>query len=300
MSRSSSQADAPLRTHSGPSSGDGALPTFVIIGAMKCGTTSLHYYLGMHPEIGMSKEKELAFFPDAWNWARGEGWYRRRFDAGKAIRGEASPHYTCHPQYPNVPERMHALLPEAKLIYLVRDPVERLVSHYLHDVARGFESEPLAEAVLAPDSKYLARSQYHRQIERYLPFYDPEAILVLDQADLRKRRRETLRRVFAFVGADPEHWDARFHLERHTTARKRRRTPAGERLARSLPMKALRTLVPIRYRWPLEDAIYYPFSRPMERPEVTPDLHAALADRLGADLARWRAFTGRDFAHWSL
>ena len=275
------------------------MPTFVIIGAMKCGTTSLHYYLGMHPEIGMSKNKELAFFPERFNWKRGERWYRRQFDPSKPVRGEASPHYSCYPHHPNVPARMHALLPEAKLIYLVRDPVERIVSHYCHDVARGFEHEPFAEAVLAPDSKYLMRSQYHRQIERYLPYYDPEAILVVDQADLRERRRETLARVFTFVGADPDVWDVRFHLERHRTERKRRRTPAGERLAETLPMRALRTL-PVRLRWPLEDLVYYPFSRPMERPEVDPALHAAIADRLGDDVARWRAFTGRDFAHWSL
>lgn len=281
------------------SAASGALPTFVIIGAMKCGTTSLHYYLGMHPEIGMSAEKELAYFAEEWNWKRGEPWYRRQFDPARPVRGEASPHYTCHPQYQGVPERMHALLPEAKLIYLVRDPVERIVSHYCHDVVRGFERAPLAEAVLAPDSKYLQRSQYHRQIGRYLPYYPPEAVLVVDQADLRDDRRETLRRVFAFVGAEPDAWDPRFHLERHRTERKRRRTPAGEWLAQTLPMRALRTL-PVRYRWPLEDAVYYPFSRPMERPEVAPDLHAAIADRLGEDLAAWRAFTGRDFASWSL
>lgn len=279
---------------------EGALPTFVIIGAMKCGTTSLHYYLGMHPEIGMSAEKELAYFVTEWNWKRGERWYRRQFDPAKAIRGEASPQYACYPSNDGVPERMHGLLPDARLIYLVRDPVQRIVSHYCHDVARGFEDRPFTEAVLGDNGKYLDRTRYYFQIEQYLPYYDREDILVVDQQDLREDRRETLRRVFDFVGADPEVWDPRFNLERHRTKRKRRRTPGGERLARTLPMKALRTLVPIRYRWPIEDLVYYPFSRPMERPEVDPELRAALRDRLGDDLARWRAWTGRDFAHWAV
>ncbi|WP_420455803.1 sulfotransferase family protein [Rubrivirga sp.] len=278
---------------------EGALPTFLIIGAMKCGTTSLHYYLSLHPEIGMSAEKELAFFVAKRNWHRGERWYRRQFDPAYGVRGEASPHYTCFSQFPDVPERMHALVPEARLIYLVRDPVDRLVSHYCHAVSMGREDRPLAEAVREPDSAYLARSQYHCQIARYLPYYGRDQILVVDQDDLLRRRRATLGEVFAFVGADPDVWDPRFEWERHRTDRKRVKTALGERVAASWPMRAIGRL-PNRYRWPIEDAVYWPVSRPVERPVVSPGLRAEIARRLEADVARWRAFTGRPFSHWSL
>lgn len=282
-----------------PPNADGALPTFLIIGAMKCGTTSLHYYLSLHPEIGMSAEKELAFFVTEQNWERGERWYRRQFDPAYRIRGEASPHYTCYPKYASVPERMHTLVPEAKLIYLVRAPVERAVSHYCHAVSHENEGRTLAEAVREPNSKYLERSRYFAQIERYLPYYARDRVLVVDQADLRDRRRETLREVFAFVGADPDVWDVRFLWERHRTDRKRVKTGPGRALATSWPMRAIGRL-PNRYRWPIEDVVYWPFSRSVARPAVSSALRAEIGERLADDVARFRAFTGRDFAHWSL
>lgn len=266
---------------------------------MKCGTTSLHAYLSLHPEISMSKEKELAFFADGWSWSRGVDWYRRQFDAGAPVRGEASPQYTCYPQYDQIPERMHALLPEVRLIYLVRDPIDRLVSHYCHDVARGFEERPLEVALRESDSKYIARSQYYRQLERYLRYYDAESILILDQMDLKTRRRETLQEVFAFIGADPNVWDPRFHEEHHATSHKRQRSALGKRLAASWPMRAIR-MVPPRYRWTLEDAIYRPFSIPMERPHVDEALHDRISALLADDVASWRAFTGRAWSDWSL
>lgn len=105
---------------------DGALPNLVVIGAMKCGTTSLHHYLDVHPDIAMSQAKELNFFfgDDAdgesgdaevrsWhngNWHRGVEWYAAQFDAGAPVRGEASPGYTS-PAHPEVAGRMAAIIP---------------------------------------------------------------------------------------------------------------------------------------------------------------------------------------------
>lgn len=282
-----------------PPSQEGALPTFIVVGGMKCGTTSLYRYLRLHPEIGMPAEKELAFFVDAWNWDRGRSWYRRQFDPQARIRGEASPQYTCFPKYRRVPERMHALVPEAKLIYVVRDPVDRLLSHYRHNAALGGEPYPLAEAIHLPERSYLAQSRYHFQLQQYLRYYDREAFLIVDQRDLRHRRRETLREVFAFVGADPHRWDVRFRFEWHRSARKRRRTVLGERLAATWPMRQVARL-PTRYRWVIEDAVYWPLSRPAPAPDVPPALRAEITALLAEDAARFRAFTGRDFPHWSV
>src|SRR5215218_3255372 len=98
----------------------GALPNLLVIGAQKCGTSSLHRYLGAHPEVGMSRDKELDFLggPGFPNWERGVDWYRAQFDADKSVRGESSPSYTAHPFVTGTAERAHALVPGAKLIYL--------------------------------------------------------------------------------------------------------------------------------------------------------------------------------------
>lgn len=101
------------------------LPNLVVIGGMKCGTSSLHYYLSLHPQISMSEPKELSFFAE--NWPRGRDWYEAHFPEDLPIRGESSPNYMKHPAFPGVPERMVSLVPDAKLVYLVRDPIARIV-----------------------------------------------------------------------------------------------------------------------------------------------------------------------------
>src|SRR5688572_16712902 len=97
-----------------------SLPNLVVIGGAKTGTTSLHAYLALHPEIFMSRVKEIRFFTH--HYEEGAAWYAAHFRKGcdHAVRGEASPQYTAHPRLAGVPERMHTLIPDAKLIYVVR------------------------------------------------------------------------------------------------------------------------------------------------------------------------------------
>lgn len=247
----------------------------------------------------MSAEKELSFFVEALNWSRGIDWYRAQFSARARVRGEASPGYACYPQYPGVPARMHAVVPQAKLIYLVRDPVARLLSHYRHNVCEHREARGLEEAVRQPESIYVARSRYFMQLEQYLPYYPPEQILIVQQEALRTERRATLRRVFAFLGVNPDFFDPRMRWERHRTDRKRQRTPAGQRLAQTLPMRLL-AHVPLRYRWPLEDAIYWPFSRKPDLPDLDPSLRRWLEAQLADDAHRLCTFAGERFEGWSV
>src|SRR3954465_14378495 len=137
-----------------------AMPNLIIIGGLKCGTTSVHHYLGLHPEIGMSRPKELNFFVEELNWPLGADWYRGHFTGDERVQGESSPHYTNEPRFAGVAERIHGLLPEARIVYIVRDPIDRMLSHYLHNVAGGYESRPLEEALDDPHSAYVHRSLY--------------------------------------------------------------------------------------------------------------------------------------------
>jgi len=107
-----------------------ALPNLIIIGAMKCATTSLHYYLNLHPEISMSKIKELRYFVEQHNWHQGIEWYKSHFAANIPIRGETSPAYTEYPRFKNIVERMYMTIPKTKLIYILRDPIQRTLSHF--------------------------------------------------------------------------------------------------------------------------------------------------------------------------
>jgi hypothetical protein len=178
------------------------LPNFLVIGAMKAGTTSLYHYLRAHPEVFMPAIKELDFFAEEGNWRRGFGWYAKQFreaDPKAVAVGEASTVYTKHPNYRGVPERIAAHLPDVRLIYVVRDPIERIRSHYQHRVAVGAEKNPVDRAVLE-NPTYLNFSRYAFQIEQYLPHVPRERILVITSESLRRDRRDTIRRVYDFVG----------------------------------------------------------------------------------------------------
>src|SRR4051794_39226328 len=114
------------------SSGAGRLPTFYIVGAMKSGTSALHQAVAAHPAVFMSTPKELHFFVEDRNWSRGVEWYADQFAAanGASAVGEASVTYTQMPFRAGVAERIAQLTPNARIIYLVRHPVERMLSHY--------------------------------------------------------------------------------------------------------------------------------------------------------------------------
>lgn len=287
-----------LTMSSPPNDSGGAWPTFLVIGAMKCGTTSLHHYLSLHPEIGMTAEKEVSFFVAERTWERGQDWYRAWFSPDDPVRGDASPSYAA-PRFEGVPGRIHALVPDVKLVYLVRDPIDRSVAHYTHKRWEGAETRPFPEAVRDPEAPYVGSSRYAAQIDRFLPYFEPEAILVVDQDDLRDRRRETLRRVFAFIGADPDHWDARYQFRHHQTGRKRRLTPLGQRFVQTPAFRQFRRL-PDGVRWHAERVLTWPVSRGVSKPIVSPALRAELEDVFRDDVARLRAMTGQPFAGWSL
>lgn len=195
----------------------GSLPNLIVIGAMKSATTALHRYLDLHPQIAMAAPKELNFFvgpahpsrddEHTWhsgNWHRGVGWYAAQF-TDAPIRGEASPSYTS-PSFPEAAGRMAAVIPSARLIYLVRDPIDRALSQYAHHRRMGTERRPVDEALLDEDSQYLQRSRYHAQVLPYLERFAADSIAIVLQEDLLARRRETLASLYRFAGADDDFW----------------------------------------------------------------------------------------------
>jgi hypothetical protein len=191
-----------------------AAPTFLVIGAMKAGTTSLHRYLAAHPQVFAAPDKELNFFVEEMNWSRGWSWYEAHFsDAGSALAvGESSPSYTSYPWRKGVPERIAAALPDVRLVYLLRHPVDRLQSQYSHRAMKE-ERRPPEEAVF--DDRYLGKSRYAEQVEQYLEHFDRGQLLLVGSEDLSERRVETMARVYSFVGVNPE-WrgevlDQEFH-----------------------------------------------------------------------------------------
>ncbi len=284
-----------------------ALPTFFIIGAPKAGTTSLHYYLDQHPEIQMSTIKEPNFFapPDGSAHEKRRvgdlGKYERLFDAAVAVRGEASTSYTDHPRRSGVPQRIKQFVPDAKFLYLVRDPIARTMSHYRHLVAGEGERRPLAEIIgerPRGDSPCVCPSLYALQLELYLRDFPQERVLVIDQAELLADRRSTLSEIFAFLSVDSTVDSSRFDEELLRTGERRSYPPGFARFVGLEVVPRVQWMpggLRRRLRRTMERAL-----PPLQTEALGEELRARLAELYAGDVARLRELTGKAFASWSV
>ncbi len=200
-------------------------PNFFIVGAAKAGTTSLYAYLRQHPDIFMPEDvKEPHYFAEV-RPSRAQRYaspvyisdrdaYLRLFRAGKTHRaiGEASPSYLWSEA---APARIHAVAPEARIIIILRDPIERAYSHYLMDFREGAQHLPFFEALQADwhspekgwavSNLYVELGFYARQIERYLRLFGEERVHILFHDDLRRLAqgdREGLAAILRFLDVD--------------------------------------------------------------------------------------------------
>jgi hypothetical protein len=196
------------------------LPHFIVIGAQKAGTTSVHEWLLQYPGIYLPASKEAHYFTLFYD--KSVQWYANHFAGAQRgqLRGDITPYYAFHPY---AAERIATLLPAVRLIVLVRDPVERTISHYFHEVRRGKESLPLTEALAAepmrlegaadrlrqPGSQdlahqcfsYVSRSRYELQIMHYRRFFASSQLLVLRSEDVFANHTGTWERLLTHIGA---------------------------------------------------------------------------------------------------
>ncbi len=271
------------------------LPNLVIIGAMKCATTSLHYYLSLHPDIQMSSSKEVSFFLTEENYAKGIDWYASHFCEPALVHGEATPGYAYFPFFSGVAERMAQTIPKAKLIYVVRDPIDRLLSHYVHEVAAGSESRSFQAAMADWDrNPYLLVSRYSFQLEPFIERYPLEQIKVLCMEDLKTKRAETLKTVFGYLGVDRTFGSSRFRLRFHQTRFKRR--GEEQRREKQVGLQPLIQKLPFELRGLIEKTLARPFSGAIEMPKLDDGLRERLRVYFRPDMEALRRLTGEDFS----
>ena len=206
------------------------LPHFIVIGAQKAGTTSLFSYLAQHPHLFPSYRKEVHFFdgglnPQVETYAFGRPWYQAHFPLRRELHAsaktfEASPLYLFNPL---TPRRIHKLLPDVKLIALLRNPAERTISHYFHEVRKGREARPIEQALTDQDDRldqvvlmqdyksdyfvnksYKSRSMYKQQLDRYYEYFGKDQILVLSSENFFAEPTAALGRVYDFLGVEPD------------------------------------------------------------------------------------------------
>ena len=193
-------------------------PNIFVVGAMKSGTTTLHSLLAAHPDIFMSEPKEPCYFidsnllrnfwPEMWEfrfWESEEKYLSLFSDArGKSIIGESSTDYSKAPRFPDVPGRILEFNPHARIIYIMRDPVERTISHYWHMVMHRGERRSVLEAV-KQDPHYLDVSHYAMQLRPYIETFGLQNILVLTFEQLKQEPLEVAASVYKWLGVQSDY-----------------------------------------------------------------------------------------------
>ena len=225
-------------------------PDFIIIGVQKGGTTSLYNYLIQHPQIAPATQKEIHFFD--FNFDKSPDWYCSHFptpaEGEHLLAGEASPYYIFHPL---VAQRIYDLFPQVKIIALLRNPVERAISHYYYYIKIQYESLSFEEAIAREPQRlkgevekllsdptyysyehqhhsYLARGIYADQLPAWLKLFPKEQILILKSEDLYVNPCETYNQVLKFLNL-PSH-----QLETYEKYNATQYPPAGETVYQQL------------------------------------------------------------------
>jgi hypothetical protein len=185
-------------------SANARLPDFIVLGAMKAGTTSLFRWLETHPNVALPQVKEPGFFSDDAAWARGLEEYSELFMMAPSgfVTGEASVAYSDPAVSRTVAHRIAATLPDARLLFLTRDPVARLRSHYVHQVKRGRERRTLLEAIVDRKSDYQLRSRYLTCLEPFLEG-SRDRLLIVPMEAVFSESHQGWEKVQRFLGLDP-------------------------------------------------------------------------------------------------
>lgn len=273
------------------------LVDFIVIGAMRAGTTMLHEILAAHPEIAMARMKETDYFILQKNFSRGRDWYIAQFADDRPFRGEISPNYSKSRDFPDVPQRIFKACPDVRLIYVLRDPITRAMSQFRHSWNMGKLTETPEQ--MAGGHKYLSildASSYAHQMDAYLQYFDRSQILVLDFETLLADPQGQLDAILAHIGASPMVVP---ELSQQNGNDELKRVPKSMlRLTQSRLRPILTTLFSPKMRGRLR--------RLMARGPVrsAPTFSEALLQRmrneLAPDTARLRQQTGQEFERWSI
>ncbi|MCB8920912.1 MAG: sulfotransferase domain-containing protein [Ardenticatenaceae bacterium] len=276
------------------------LPNFLVIGAARSGTTSLYHNLSLHPQIFMPLKKEPQFFTT--NWHQGLDWYARWFNARtiELAVGEASMTYT-YPAYATIaPERIAQHLPDVRLIYLLRNPVERTFSHYnYYRYYSQVEKREFAEAI-AEQEIYLGTSMYFEWIQRYLHYFKREKLLVVIFEDMIAHPVEELAKVFAFLEVNTAFTPLTAQTKTNATFKARNETLFTLYRCFSLSRSRmwLESLVPQKARPFLRNKIRGVLGGQAKPPALSSDMQQHLSTYFEPEIQRLEFFLGRSLNVW--
>jgi len=266
---------------------------------MKSGTTSLYAYLREHPEIYMPANKEPNFFSDEKVWQKGICWYESLFDqaTNTQLCGEASVNYTKYPYYKDVPARIKTVIPNAKFIYILRNPLDRIYSHYLHNVYAGIENDSFEKAIV-DKPLYVQASLYYNQIEQYLKYFSPSQILVFLLEDLQAEPLATVQKVFKFLSVNSSFVPPNINEVKHQSASKRGKDNLLMKLFRKTPIYHKLSEITPRY---LHTTSSYFLKKRIKIPDYKKKpIRKDIIELINCDIQKISSHINRDISGWKL
>jgi hypothetical protein len=273
------------------------LPNFLVIGAAKSGTSSLHHYLRAHPQVFTPKLKEINFFAyDGQNrdfqcWAKTLEEYESKFEGGRGATavGEVTPLYFASPVAPG---RIRSVIPDVKLVAILRDPVERAYSAYLMSLRSGRISADVRTAFGNKNAAYIVRGRYAHYLQRYYELFSKEQIKILRFEDLRRNPSAVTADLYGFLGVDRG-------FEPQLEVHNKGYVPRNRMLNRVFHSDfARRVLKPIMSDGIMKLARKVRSINEERPPELPADVRAELRVFYHDDIARLQELTAMDFSSW--
>lgn len=276
-------------------------PDFVLIGAMKCATSTVSAYLEDHPDIFIPPRAEPNFFSHDANWAKGADWYARFFENRGAARicGEGSNDYASTLEFPDAAARMASVLPDAKIILMARHPVARIASAWIQNRIDLGDGVPptLDRAIREMPERFVGQSLYWRTLQAYRVHYPDARIFVGFMEDMQADQPAFMARICAFLGVEPIARIARGH---QNPSQGKRVPGIGVSALRAVPglRAAVRLALPEILRRSIQDRV---LSRKVsDLPKVSPKVRAELIAQLAPDSAALLAHCGKPADFWDL
>lgn len=276
-----------------------------VIGAMRCGTTTLYHALRQVPGVSVTRIKEPDYFIAEKSHYRGEGWYSGLFPDLGGLCVDVSPNYAKCDVFAGVPERIFAYSPHARIIYIVRDPVERALSEYSHQISAGVRMPPMEQLLDTPEGRHiLSTSAYATQLHAYRRVFPEDQILVVDMDRLVQEPGPVMSEILAFCGHQVELGPLELGVENDRKSVSKipkawlalRRTRLGD---------LIRDLIPPALHRPLK-RLGAQFSGQGSGDVATPDADAQavlvsqLRKKLQREATEFRQLTGMNLADWSV
>ncbi|MEM6552975.1 MAG: sulfotransferase [Planctomycetota bacterium] len=272
-------------------------PNFLMIGAPKAATTAICHHLGQHPDVFISHPKEPFFFCYDQVWAKGWDWYESLFNGaeGHTAIGEGTTVYANAATYPNALPRIAEHLPDAKIIYAVREPLARIQSYWMELNSQGIVTLPFNRAV-RDDEQLIDTSRYHAQLQGYRQHFPDDRIHVVFYEEFSRDADAVLSGIFEFLGVDPSVKIQGADTPRYTSDNKRSDLALTNVLRKRLPgFFKLRDMAPKGLRETAKKLLKRPIPG---KPDWDPDTLAWTRQQLADDTAAFLAAVGKPADYW--